>query len=254
MTRKKMKMSKQGIIDKILSFDFEELHRWMKSRLYGDDRYFPIYEGYETNLSEFLEETYMNIKKEEFRESFISILESLTVELENFSVQQIEKDSEYIYELLSLCGVIRHFKSKDSLYRLACSGRLKNVFAFDLELHQLLLTVMTSPPVVGAPEFWIEQMKDDSNKYYANAAFYALLGGFDPCILFNHMGIFIDRFKVDSPIVIEIGLMALIKDYGKAETFRRFKKIERNLSDEQKKAINEAIHELGYDEIFIFVA
>ena len=238
------------VIDKILSFNYEELEKWVKSRLHGDDKYFPIYEGYETNLGGFLLDTYMHIKNEEFRESFLCILESLTIELEYFSIEQIEEESNYIYELLWLCGHIRQFKNNDSLYRLACSRRLKNVYAFDLELHQLLLTAMGSTIEVCEPEFWIEQMKDDSNKYYANTAFYVLLAGADPGILFDHIGIFIDRFMDDQTMKIDLGIRSIIGKYGRAETFRRFESIEKKLSDEQKKAINEALYESGYDEIF----
>jgi hypothetical protein len=57
-----MRLSREKTIEKILSFNSEQLHKWIKSRLHGDDGHFPIYEGYETNLSEFLTETFEHIK------------------------------------------------------------------------------------------------------------------------------------------------------------------------------------------------
>lgn len=170
-----MKRTKKQVIDKILSFNYIELAQWMKSRLHGDDKYFPIYEGYETNLSEFLTETYENIKDEKFRDNFLEILNDLTAELSGFSTREVQKEAEYIYELLSLCASIKQFDNTDILYEIAVSGDLKGVKAFDLELHQLLLNTLASFKLSGDYEFWFDQMRDDSNKYYANAAFYALL-------------------------------------------------------------------------------
>ena len=234
-----MTLSKQEVIDKILSFNYKELGDWMRSRLQSDDKYFPIYEGYETNLSEFLTESFNHIKNERFRENFLEILSDLTAELWGYTKKQIKENEDYIYELLSLCGTIKKFENKSILYRIARSGKLKGFKAYDVELHQLLLTVLASYQVTGDYEFWVEQMQDDSNKYYVNAAFYALLNRkYNLDILFEHMGVFINRFKGE--IDLELGIEALIDDYGKKEIVERFKGIEPRLSLDQKKTVNHA--------------
>jgi hypothetical protein len=234
----------------ILSLNAEELASWVKSRLHENDKYFPIYLGHEPYLSGFLVDAFIHIKKEEFRESFLCILESLTVELESLSIRQIEEEKDYIYELLMLCQCIKQFKNKDSLYRLARSGHLKNVFAFDVELHLILLLAIGSTPEAGDLEFWLEQLKDDSNKYYANAAFYVLLKKYEPGILFEHIGIFIDRFLDEKTMHIEFGILSIINKYGKAETFRWFNRIEKKLSEKQKNAIDAALCSSGYNIVF----
>ena len=244
-----MKRTKKQVIDKILSFSFEELAQWMKSRLHGDDKYFPIYEGYETNLSEFLTETYENIKDKKFRDNFLEILNDLTAELSGYSPEEVKKEAEYIYELLSLCASIKEFENTDILYEIAVSGDLKGVKAFDLELHQLLLNTLASFKLSGDYEFWFEQMQDDSNKYYANAAFYALLNReYSLDILFRHIDIFIDRFKGE--IDLELGIQELMDKYEKKDVILRFKGIEELLSREQKEAVNNALVKSGYEPVY----
>ncbi len=248
-----MALSKQKVIEKIVSLNYDELYNWMKRRLHGDDSYFPVHEGYETNLSEFLVESFSHIKDETFREKFLEILNDLTTELWGYSKKKIKENRDYIYELLSLCGGIKQFENKSTLYRIANSGKLKGFNAYDLELHQLLLTVLASYRVAGDYEFWIEQMLDDSNKYYANAAFYALLNRkYDLCILFKYMGVFIDRFKGE--IDLELGIEALIDDYGLQEIDERFLSIESKLSMGQKEAVNNAFEEIGYAGPYTFSA
>ena len=244
-----MKQSKQEVIDKILSFNYDALAQWIHSRLHGDDPYFPIYEGYETNLSEFLTESYNHIKNEKFRDNFIEILGDLADELWGYNKTKIEENVEYIYELLSLCGSMKDFENKTTLYRIARSGKLKGFKAFDLELHQLLLTALASYRVAGDYDFWIEQMQDDSNKYYSNAAFYALLNRkYDLDILFNQMGVFVDRFKGE--IDLELGIEALLEDYGYDEIAARFEAIINRLSRKQKEAVDDAFMELGYGKMY----
>lgn len=244
-----MKLTKKQVIEKILSFNYKELAQWVNSRLHGDDKYFPVYEGYETNLSEFLTETYENIKDEKFRDNFIEILDDLIDELSGYSREEIKKEAEYIYELLSLCAGIKQFENIDLLYEIAVSGDLKGVKAFDMELHQLLLNTLASFKLSGDYEFWFDQMQDDSNKYYANAAFYALLKReYSLDILFRHMDIFIDRFKGE--IDLELGIQELIDNYAKEEVILRFKGIDHRLSWEQKKAVNTALAKSGYDPVY----
>ena len=246
-----MTLSKQEVIDKILFFNFEELANWIRSRLQGDDRYFPIYEGYEPNLSEFLAEAFQHIKNETFRENFLEILGDLTTELWGFTKgkKKIEENKDYIYELLTLCGSIKKFKNKSTLYRIARSGKLRGLKGHGLELHQLLLTTLASYHVAGDYHFWIEQMSDDSNKYYANAAFYALLNRkFDLDIVFKHIVTFIDRFKGDINLVW--GIRALINKYGKEEISEKFQQIESKLSPDQKVAVNNAFIKADYTAIY----
>jgi hypothetical protein len=240
-----MKLTKQEVIDKILSFNYEALAQWIHSRLHGDDGYFPIYEGYETNLSEFLSESYNHIKNEKFRENFLEILGDLVDELWGYNKTKIRENVDYIYELLSLCGSIKDFENKDILYQIARSGKLKWFKAYDMDLHQLLLTALASYRVTGDYEFWIEQMQDDSNKYYANAAFYALLNRkYDLAVLFDQMGVFIDRFK--GAIDLLLGIRALINQYGRTEITGSFKRIESKLTRPQKEAVNNVFKELKY--------
>ena len=60
--------STQEAINKILSFTYEELENWIRSRLHGDDEYFSIYEGHETNLRGFLTDAFHHIKNKTFRD------------------------------------------------------------------------------------------------------------------------------------------------------------------------------------------
>jgi hypothetical protein len=66
-------LTKQEAVDKILSFSYEELSEWMYLRLCGSDKYFPVYEGHDPNLSEFLIDAFNYIKNEKFRENFLEI-------------------------------------------------------------------------------------------------------------------------------------------------------------------------------------
>lgn len=244
-----MSLSEQEVVEKILAFNYEELFDWIKARLHGDDRYFPIYEGYETNLSKFLSEVFHYIENQKFRDNFIGILDNLITELYGWAKDQVIEDKDYIYELLSLCGRIENFERKSTLYRIARSGKLKGVYVYDKDLHLMLLRAMASYQVAGDYEFWIEQLYDEFNKYYANAAFYALLSrGFRLDILFEHIGVFINRFKGDVDLML--GISALINDYGKEEIVKRFQGIEHILGQKQKEAVNNAIKEAGYEPVY----
>lgn len=244
-----MPLSEQEVVEKILAFKYEELFDWIKARLHGDDRYFPIYEGYETNLSKFLSEVFHYIENQKFRDNFIGILDNLITELYGWAKDQVIEDKEYIYELLSLCGRIKNFERKSTLYRIARSGKLKGVYVYDKDLHLMLLRAMASYQVAGDYEFWIEQLYDEFNKYYANAAFYALLSrGFRLDILFEHIGVFINRFKGDVDLML--GISALINDYEKEEIVKRFQGIENILGQEQKEAVNNAFIEAGYEPVY----
>jgi succinate dehydrogenase flavin-adding protein (antitoxin of CptAB toxin-antitoxin module) len=244
-----MSLSEQEVVEKILSFKYEELFDWIKARLHGDDRYFPIYEGYETNLSKFLSEAFHHIENQKFRDNFIEILDDLITELYGWAKDQVKEDKEYIYELLSLCGRIKNFERKSTLSRIARSGKLKGVHVYNKDLHLMLLRAMASFQVAGDYEFWVEQMYDESNKYYANAAFYGLLSRrFRLDILFEHIGVFINRFKGD--VNLMLGISALINDYEKEEIVKRFQGIENILGQEQKEAVNNAFIEAGYDPVY----
>lgn len=244
-----MALSKQEVIEKILSFNYKELADWIRLRLHGDDKHFPIYEGYETNLSKFLAEAFYQIKDEKFRENFLEILHDLTTELWSCTKNRelIKEKEEFIYELLSLCGRIDGFKRKSILYRIARSGKLKGVKVFNKDLHLMLLRALASYRVTGDYKFWIGQMKDDSNKYYANAAFYALVNRkYDLGVLFEHIDIFIDRFKGE--IALVLGIKALVNDYDPWEIIERFKGIESRLTPEQREAVNHVFSKLNYTE------
>jgi hypothetical protein len=92
-------------------------------------------------------------------------------------------------------------------------------------------------------------MQDDSNKYYANAAFYAFLNNrYSINILFKHIGILIDRFKGQFELVLAVE--SLFDDYDPKKIYSMFKKIESRLSKEQKEAVNNAFKEAGYDPVY----
>jgi len=242
-----MSQSKQEVIDIILSFSYAELSQWMQARLHGDDNYFPVYLGHEPNLGEFLIDTFHHIKDEKFRENFLEILGGLTIELIKFSRKQIEESKEYISELLFLCGNIKRFENKDTLMEIAVSGKFKGIDVDEeTDLHAELLTTLASYRMAGTCEFWLEQLLDDSNKYYANPAFYALKDY--PDNLFEHITAFVDKFNGE--VELQLGIMALINEYGKKEVIKKFKEIKSKLSLEQKKAVNHAFTESDYSPIY----
>ena len=244
-----MSLSEKEVIEKILSFDYKELFDWIKARLQGNDRHFPVYEGYETNLSKFLSQAFHHIENKRFRKNFLDILHDLTAELCGCSGDKVIENKEYVYELLSLCGRIKDFERKDTLYRVARSGKLKGIYVNNKELHLMLLRAMASFKVSGNHEFWVGQMHDGSNKYYANAAFYALANRkFRLDILFGHIGVFIDRFMGE--VDIQLGICALINDYGKEEIVKRFKGLAYLLSRKQKEAVNNAFINARYGPVY----
>jgi hypothetical protein len=90
-------------------------------------------------------------------------------------------------------------------------------------------------------------MKDDSNKYYANAAFYALLNRqYDLDFLFDYIDIFVDRFKGEIDLVL--GIKALMKEYNPKDIIKRFEGIESKLTMAQKEAVNKTFVELKYSK------
>ena len=101
-----MPLSEKEVIEKILSFNLKELFDWIKSRLQGYDGYFPVYEGYESNLSKFISEAVHHILNKRFRDNFTEILDDLITELEDWTRDQVKENKEYVYELLSLCQEI----------------------------------------------------------------------------------------------------------------------------------------------------
>ncbi len=242
-----MELTKQQVIDKILSFSYAELAQWIQARLHGDDNYFPVYLGHEPNLGEFLIDAFHHIKDEKFRENFLEILGDLTKELFKFSMKQIEESKEYISELLFLCGNIKRFENLDTLMKIAVSGKFKGIdIDEETDLHAELLTTLASFRRAGTYEFWLEQLLDDSNKYYANPAFYALKDY--PDKLFEHITVFIDKFNGE--VELQLGIMALINEYGKKEVIKKFKEIKSKLSFEQKKAVNHAFTESDYPPVY----
>lgn len=240
-----MAQAKEEAITKILSFNYAQLEDWMRSRLYGDDKYFSLYSGYETNLSGFLANAFAHIKDDKFRYDFLEILHDMVVRLKKFSKVEIEEEKEYIYELLSLCADIKRFEKQLTLMEIAESGKFKGIEVGEQDLHLVLLTTLQSFQLGGNYRFWIAQMEDDSNKYYTNAAFFALLKHrYSLDILFKHIKTFIDRFKDD--ILLSVGIEAMFDYHDPQEISRRFKKLKRQLSRGQREAINNAFTRAGY--------
>ncbi|NIM16972.1 MAG: hypothetical protein GTO45_33810 [Candidatus Aminicenantes bacterium] len=241
-----MELTKQQVIDKILSFNYAQLAEWIKARLHGNDKYFPVYLGHEPNLSEFLSDAFHHIKDEKFRDNFLEILGDLTNQLRRFSRTQIEESKEYINELLFLCGNIKQFDNKASIMEIAVSGEFKGIKIGESDLHAKLLTTLASHKIAGTCNFWIDQLMDNSNKRYANPAFYAIKDY--PDKLFEHISVFIDKYKGEAELVL--GIMSLLNEYGKKEVFNRFKSIEAKLSIEQKEAVNEAFNKANYEAVY----
>jgi hypothetical protein len=244
-----MKSTKQETINTILSFSYEELANWIQSRLQGEDDYFSIYLGHELNLSGFLTDAFHHIKNKKFRVNFLEILGDLVKQLKKYNPKEIEENKEYIYELLCLCSGIKQFEDQVTLIELAESARFKKTRVYDTDLHLALLTTLSSYRIGGNYRFWIKQMQDESNKYYANAAFYAFLNNrYSLNILFKHIGILIDRFKGQFELVLAVE--SLFDDYEPKKIYSMFNKIESRLSHEQKEAVNNAFKEAGYDPVY----
>jgi hypothetical protein len=238
---------KKEVVDKILFFTFAELKQWIKKRLHGQDEYFPLYLGDEPNFSEFLIDTFHHIEEEKFRDNFIEILGKLTGDLLKLTRKEIENSRNYIIELLKLCGNIRQFANKDHLLEIAVIGKFKGINVDEeTDLHADLLTTLAAYKIVGTYEFWIKQLRDDSDRYYANPAFYALIDNLDR--LFKHIDIFIDKFQGD--IELEWGIEALINEYGKKEIVKRFMRLNSKLSIDQKKAVNHAFIEIDENPVY----
>ncbi len=221
----------------------------MHSRLRGEDKHFSIHVGHETNLRGFLSETFKHIDNEEFRDNFIKVLNELISKVDSYLPEEIEENKEYIYELFSLCGSIERFEDKNTLFEMAKSGVFKGFQVHDTDLHLVLLTTLSNYRLGGNYQFWVDQMQDGSNKYYTNAAFYALLdNGYSLDILFEHIGTFIERFN--GGIELVLGIESLFDDRRPKEIFSRFQSIESELTVEQRAAVNHALTEAGYDKVF----
>lgn len=237
-----MELTKQEVIKKILSFNYRALKEWIRRRLQGDDDYFPLYLNGIPNFSEFLARAFYYIEDERFRDNFIEILGKLTGELRKLTKAEIENSRDYIIELLKLCGNIRQFENKDYLMELAVSGKFKGIeIDEETDLHSDLLTTLASYRISGNHRFWVEQLRDHSNRYYANPAFYALVNNLD--ILFENITFFIDKFGGE--IELEWGIEALVDEYGMKDIIKRFKAVGSTLSTRQKAAINNAFVEIG---------
>jgi hypothetical protein len=205
-----------------------------------------VYLGHEPNLAEFLNDVFQHVKDKKFRSDFLEVLGDLTHELRGLSRRRIKESKEYVSELLFLCGAIKQFEEKDTLMEIAVSGDFKGVTIGNSDLHAKLLTTLASYRIAGTCEFWIDQFLDDSNKRYANPAFYALKDY--PDMLFQHIGIFIDKFQGEVELVL--GVMSLVDEIGLNKTVKRFKLIESQLSPDQKEAVNNVFEELKYGKPF----
>lgn len=238
---------KQAAVDKIISFDYEELKEWIYSRLQGYDRHFPIDLESKSDPGQFLVDCFFEIENEQFQENFIKILNHLTRHLKSLSREEIKKSKGYISQLLSLCGRIPGFKSKDTLLEIAGSGKFKKIKSGGRELHERLLETLASHHIAGTCEFWLEQLLESPNKDCAYSAFFALKDY--PDKLFRHMTAIIDKYKRKIETIIW-GILLLLHTHGKNEISKRFKQLETRLSFEQKEAINRAFIEAGFDVLF----
>lgn len=243
------KLAIKQVSAKVLSFTNKELETWIYNRLHGTDPYFSTLTGHDLNLAGFLSDTFHFIKDESFRDRFLEILGDLVMELKGRSPREIEKQKEYIYELLTLCASIPSFEDKTDMTDLAGAGKFKGFKVHDTDLHVVLLTTLASYKIGGNAGFWIEQMRDDFSTQCANAAFYAFLNNrFSLDILFRHIHIFIDRAK-DHP-QFDAAIESLFDDSDPKEIRRRFLSIETNLSREHKDALDRVFRNAGYEPVF----
>lgn len=241
-----MTILKEEAVDKILSFSFEELKEWIHSRLQGHDQYFPLLPESEINTTQFLVDSFRAGKSEEYRKNFIKILSGLIEQLKYLSRGEIELSKNYISRLLLLCGKIKQFKNKNPLLEIAAAGKFKGINLEGSDLHARVLMTMASHKIAGSWEFWLQQLLDDSNKNYAFPAFFALGNYLD--LLFDHIAVYIDKFKGDTELVWAI--MMLIEKYGKEEVVKRFNYIGAKLSLNQKEAVDFAFIEAGCDPVY----
>jgi hypothetical protein len=234
---------KQDLIDKISSFNYLKFYNWIKAILQGCD----IPPNFrQSKPGKFLFDLFFYIAEEKFRENFLGIISDLIKPLEKLSRKQAEESKVYISELLYLCGKLKQLEKESTLLEIAVSGKFKGIETDDSELHVDLLKVLASHKIVGNSGFWINQLMDESNRYYAFPAFWALRD--EPDILFEYMAIFIDRF--DGEPELEAAICLLIGKYGKEEIVKRFNVIASNLSIQQKQAANEAFTANGYDAVY----
>jgi hypothetical protein len=242
----RMTILKEEAVDKILSFSFEELKEWMHSRLQGHDKYFPLLPESEANTTQFLVDSFRAVKSEKYRKNFIKILSELIEQLKNLSRKEIEESKNYISRLLLLCGKIKQFRNKKPLLEIAAAGKFKGINLEGNDLHDRLLMTMSSYKIVGTCEFWLQQLLDDSNKNYAFTAFFALNNY--PDLLFDHIAVYIDKFKGEKKLVWAITM--LIEKYGKKEVIKRFDFIGSKLSPKQKEAVDMALIDAGHDPVY----
>jgi len=233
--------------DKIISFDYEELREWIHSRLQGFDRHFPIDLASKSDPGQFLVKCFFGIKNDRFQENFLKILNHLTQQLKNLSRVEIKKSKGYISRLLSLCGKIPGFKPKDALLEIAVPGKFANIKAEGRQLHAWLLDTLASHEIAGSCEFWLEQLLENTDKDCAFPAFFALKGY--PDRLFEHMTAIIDKYKRKIEPFIW-GIILLINTNGRKIITGMFKRLENDLSFEQKETINRAFIEAGSDALY----
>jgi hypothetical protein len=167
-------------------------------------------------------------------------------EQKRYYFSTIRKTLRDINELLFLCGNIKQFDNKAALMEIAVSGEFKGIKIGESDLRAKLLTTLASYKIAGTCKFWIEQLLDNSNKRYANPAFYALKDY--PAKLYEHISVFIDKYKGEAELVL--GIMSLLNEYGKKAVAKRFRSIEAKLSIEQKEAINEAFNKANYESVY----
>lgn len=241
-----MTILKEEMVEKILSFSFEELKEWINSRLQGHDKYFPLLPESELNTTQFLVDSFRAVNSNKSRKNFIKILYSLINRLKNLSRKEIEESKNYISKLLLLCGKIKRFKNKNPLLEIAVAGKFKGIYPGGSDLHTRLLMTMSSNEIAGTREFWLGQFLDDSNKYYAYPAFFALSNY--PDLLFDHIAVYIDKFKGETELVWAI--MLLIEKYGKDEIVKKFNFIGPKLSLKQKQIVDWAFIDAGYDPVY----
>jgi len=239
-------------IDKIEKFTYEELHKWIESRLQGNDEHFPIKEKEKKKKFQLIVTAYQSIEDKDFRTcKFNPIMNTLMDEMTYISVskKRIEENKEYIFEVVNLFGQIRDFRDKSFLYDFAREGNFKGIEAYDMDLHHLILKALACNKAVGDYDFWIEQSND---KRYVRTVYNAMLNKdyrLDIIMRIEPFKIYLDSFVNDNVDELKSAFAKMVETHGIKSFLIQFVSICDLLNVDRIKVIIRAI---GFDDRITF--
>jgi hypothetical protein len=231
-------------IDKIEKFNYEELHKWIESRLKGIDEHFTIQKREKKRKFELIVKAYHQINDENFRTcKFHPIMNTLMDEMTYISVskKRIEENKEYIFEVVNLFKKIPDFRDKSFLYDFAREGNFKGIEAYDMDLHHLILKALACHKAVGDYDFWIEQSDD---KRYVRTSFNAMVKrGYrlDLIMRIEPFGIYLSSFIDDNVDDLKSTFVKMVQRHGIKSFLIQFVSIFDLFNVDQIKVIMRAI-------------